>query len=148
MLKKDCMSLTMINLFQYLMASNFLGPCLTPSHDKICPMKSISFRVNSLFVQLTKSLFSWSLLKIYFKCFACSFVVLEYTKISSILMITNSSNLSWKMEFMKVVNIDETLHNLNGIIRNSYKPYMVLITIFSTFSSQCKFHSTLIWDQL
>jgi hypothetical protein len=37
---------------------------------------------------------------------------------------------------------------LNGIIRNSYKPYMVLITIFSTFSSQCKFHSTLIWDQL
>jgi hypothetical protein len=47
----------------------------------------------------------------------------------------NSSNFPWKMKFVKVVNVDKTLHNLNGIIRNSYEPYLVLIDVFSTYSS-------------
>jgi hypothetical protein len=38
------------------------------------------------------------------------------------------------MEFMRVVNVDEVLHNPNGIAMNSYEPYMVLIIVFSTFS--------------
>lgn len=49
-------------------------------------------------------------------------------------MIMNLSKFSWKMEFIKVVNFDKALHNLNGITKNSYKPYLVLIVIFSTSS--------------
>jgi hypothetical protein len=50
-------------------------------------------------------------------------------------MIMSLSNFSWKMEFMRVVNVDEALHNPNGITKNSYKPYLVLIAVFSTSSS-------------
>jgi hypothetical protein len=50
-------------------------------------------------------------------------------------MITNLSNFSWKMEFMRVVNIDGTLHNPNGITKNSYEPYLVFIALFYTSSS-------------
>jgi hypothetical protein len=35
----------------------------------------------------------------------------------------------------EVVNIEKALHNPNGITDNSYKPYLVLIVVFSTSSS-------------
>ncbi len=135
---KDCIPLTMIGLFQSLMAYNFLGLNLTPSHDKICPRKFISFRANSHFTLLAKSLFSWSLFKTYSKCSTCSHVVLKDTKIPSIQMIMNSSNFSWKIQFMGVVNSNGTLHNPNGIIRNLYKANLVFIVIFFTSSSMTR----------
>ncbi len=68
---------TTIGLLQSLMACNFLRSSLTPSHDKICLKKSISFQANSFFVLLAKSLFSQCLFKTYFKYFACFSVILE-----------------------------------------------------------------------
>jgi hypothetical protein len=53
-------------------------------------------------------------------------------------MITTLSNFSWKMEFMRVVNIDGTLHNPNGFTKNSYEPYLVFIAFFYTSSSTMK----------
>jgi hypothetical protein len=47
-----------------------------------------------------------------------------------IIMIMNSSTFLWKIEFMKLVNVDGALPNPNGITKNSYKPYLVLIAIF------------------
>jgi hypothetical protein len=48
----------------------------------------------------------------------------------NIIMIMNSSNFLWKIEFMRLVNVDGALPNPNGITKNSYKPYFVLIAIF------------------
>jgi hypothetical protein len=47
-----------------------------------------------------------------------------------IIMIMNPSTFLWKIEFMKLVNVDGALPNPNGITKNSYKPYLVLIAIF------------------
>jgi hypothetical protein len=41
----------------------------------------------------------------------------------NIIMITNSSNFSWKIESVRLVNID-------GALPNPYEPYFVLIAIF------------------
>ncbi len=106
---EDQIPLTMTGFFQSHMASNFLRSGLTPSCNKICPKKSISSQANSLFRLLVKIWFSWNLFKTYFKCSTCSFIVLEYTNRSLIQMIMNSSNFLWKIQFMKVVNVDKTL---------------------------------------
>jgi hypothetical protein len=54
-------------------------------------------------------------------------------------MITNSSNFLSKIEFMKVVNVDELLHNQNGMTKNSYEVNLILITVFSTSSFAMQF---------
>ncbi len=48
-LKKDHMPLTMIGIFQSLMACNFLGSNLTSSLDNMCPRKFISLEFLSKF---------------------------------------------------------------------------------------------------
>ncbi len=42
--------------------------------------------------------------------------------------------LSWYTKFMKVVKVEDALHNLNNMIKNSYGPYLVLMAIFFTFA--------------
>jgi len=36
-------------------------------------------------------------------------------------MMMNSFKFSWKIEFMKVVKVNDTLHDPNGMFRNSYE---------------------------
>jgi hypothetical protein len=46
-------------------------------------------------------------------------------------MMMNLFNLLWNIKFMKVVKVDGSLHNhANNKTKNSYEPYLVLITIF------------------
>jgi hypothetical protein len=48
----------------------------------------------------------------------------------NIIMIMNSSNFLWKIEFMRLVNVDGALAIPNGITKNSNKPYLILIAFF------------------
>jgi hypothetical protein len=50
-------------------------------------------------------------------------------------MMTNSSNFSWKIKFIKVLNVAKALHNLKNMTKNSYNPYLVHIVVFPTSSS-------------
>jgi hypothetical protein len=46
----------------------------------------------------------------------------------------NSSNLSWKIEFMKVVKVEGAWHRPNGMTKNLQMSYLILMVIFSTFA--------------
>jgi hypothetical protein len=52
----------------------FLGSGLTPSFDRICPKKSISFWANSLFALMAKSFFSLKLIQNIFQVFHVIFL--------------------------------------------------------------------------
>ncbi len=105
--KNDLVFLAIIALCQHFIASSFLRLGLTPSQVNTCPRKFISFWANSLFALFEKQMFFFNLLQTS-KCVICFFMVLEYTNMSSMYIMTNSSNFSWKTKFIKVLNIEGT----------------------------------------
>jgi hypothetical protein len=111
------------------MACNFLGSSLTSSLDRMCPRKFISldflgkltFRlVNKKFVltELTQNI-----LKVFYMFFYYLGVHQDIINIDDHKLV----QFSWKIKFMKAMNIDGMLHNPNGINRNSYEPYLVFM---------------------
>ncbi len=113
--RNDLTFLVVINFAWMPYASNFFKLNLTPSQVNTCPKRSISSWASLLFTLFPKNINS-NLFQTCFKRSTYFSMVLKFTSMSSIYMMTNLFNFSWKNEFIKVEGM---LHNLKGMIRNS-----------------------------
>lgn len=91
---------------------------LKPFPSQYMPKEILFLGANSLFALFEKKWFFFNLFKTS-KCVICFFMVLEYTNMSSMYIMTNSSNFSWKTKFIKILNIEGTFTTPKNVTKNS-----------------------------
>ena len=72
--------------------------------------------------------------KISLRCSACSAVVRENIRMSSMKTITKSSRYSWRMSCTKCMNCEGVFVTPNDITRNLYDPQRILKVVLGTSS--------------
>src|SRR6266540_1860881 len=111
--------MTEVGDFQSKTSCTLLGSTATLLADKTCPRNETSFSQKWHLLNLAYNCYSRSLSKTSRRCFACSSSLLEYTRMSSIKMTTQTSSYVMNTEFMRYMKKVVALVNPKDITKNS-----------------------------